>query len=234
MANFLSMCRKVHLLLRIGEEAPGTQPATVTGQAGVVGEMVEWVRNAHNDLCLLHPDWRFMQADGSFDLPAGGRIVTLSALQTLHADFGRLMPLVEDNNAFLTILPTGVADAAEQYVYYVPPQDFHGHWDIAPLPTGQPTHFTITAEGGIELDAIADREYTLRYRYRRAVVELSADADLPMFDSDYHDTIVYWAITRYYCLSRDGVKALHQKSNAELVRELTKLRNEQLPDFTVY
>lgn len=232
--NFLSLAKRVHLLLRIGEEAPGTAPDAVTGQTGVEGEMVQWVAASHNDICRRHPDWLFMQGEGSFPVPTGTRIVAPSAIRVVHADYGKLAPMTRADSAMLLITPDDVADAAEMEVEYVTYHKWSGHYDVAPHPTGMPSRFTIAPDGRIVFDAITERDYTLRFNYRKAVVDLAADEDEPMFGSDYHDAIVWWAIVNYYCATRDGVKELREKAAVALNREMTKLQNEQLPDFLVY
>lgn len=225
--NYLALTKRVHLILRIGEETPGTQPTTVAAQSGVLAEMVQWVTAAHDDICRLHTDWLFMRATGSFTLPQGAQTLSLADMRGAVATLGKPLPFVADNGAFIGI--TG--DGAEQTCEFVP----YGHWigtyDQAPIATGFPSYFTITPDGGMAFDTVADRAYSLRFQYSKAVVPLAADADLPMFDDAYHMTIVWWAILNYYCVSRDGVRELVQKADAELRRELTKLRNEQLPDF---
>jgi hypothetical protein len=232
--DFLTLTQRVHLILRIGEDAPGTRPDTVVGQTGVDGEMVQWVRASHNDICRKHPNWLFMQGEGTVPVPTGARIISPSAIRVVHADYGKLAPMTHADGAMLLITPDDVGDAAEIEVEYVPYQKWTGHYDVAPVPTGMPSRFTIAPDGRIILDATAERDYTLRFNYRKAVVDLDADDDEPMFDSDYHDAIIWWAIVRYYCATRDGTKELREKSAVELNREMTKLQNEQLPDFTIY
>lgn len=232
--NYLDLSKRVHLLLRIGEDAPGTRPTTVVGQTGVLGEIVQWVAAAHNDICRRHPHWRFLLAGGEVPLPTGGRILAKSALQVSLPLLRKVNPMVYEDGAYLMIRPDDPVDATEQEVFYIPAQAWHGSFDVAPIPSGQPRYFTITAEGGLEFDTTAERDYTIRLRYRKLVDELVLDADEPMFDEDYHDTIVWWAIVHYYCASRDGTGEFRQKAEANLTREWSKLQNEQLPDFTLF
>lgn len=229
--NFLTLAKRVHLLLRIGEEAPGTRPLTVVGQTGVEGEMVQWVASAHNDICRRHPDWKFMQGEGTFTVPTGTRSIAASAIQVSIPAYRKLLPMVYANGAMLLISSAG---SAEMPVEYVPYQKWSGHYDLTPYPTGMPARFTISPDNRIIFDATTEREYTLRFNYGKQVVELADDEDEPMFDSDYHDAIVWWAIVNYYCATRDGVKELREKAAAALQREMTKLQNEQLPSLLVY
>jgi hypothetical protein len=225
--NYLTLTQRVHLILRIGDETPGTQPTSAAGQTGVLSEMLQWVTASHDDICRLHTDWLFMRGTGSFTLPQGAQTLSLAAMRVAQPTLGKPLPFVADNGAFIGITGEG----AEQTCEYVP----YGHWigtyDLAPIATGFPSFFTITPDGGLAFDTVTDRAYTLRFQFNKAVVPLAADADAPMFDDSYHMAIVWWAILNYYCASRDGTRELTQKADAELRRELTKLRNEQLPDF---
>ena len=232
--NFLALCKKVDLILRIGEETPGTQPTTVVSQSGVLFEIVQWVTQSHDDLCRMRTDWAFMRGSGSFSLPLGDRFITLTEMRAAYPTLGKMVPFVTNDGAYLGITPTGVAGAAEGTVEYVPYQHWQGNYDAAPLSSGMPTHYTLTPDQGLEFNTLADRAYTIRGNFRKQVVPLAADTDLPMFDDDYHSTIVWHAIVHYYCPSRDKTLELRQKADLEYKRELTKMVNEQTPDFTAY
>lgn len=229
--TFLQLARAVHLLLRIGEDAPGAQPATVDDQSGVMGEIVEYVRRSHADICRLHKDWLFMQGAGEATLATGARTITKAALIALYPALHNVQPFVSNDFAYLGIRPQG--EGAEQVVVMVPYQDWRGNYDAPPLATGMPQFFTITPDGDLEFGAIADRNYLLRFMYRKRVTDLIDDDDVPMFDEDYHQTIVWWAVSRYYCATRDGTIEMRNKAEIELRRELTRMRNDLLPDFTL-
>lgn len=229
--NYLALCQKVNLILRLGNETPGTEPTTVTAQDGPLYEMVQWVRASHEDICFARTDWNFMRANDTLTFAQGERAKDHSAIVAVIADFDRLLPFVTENNGYIGIVPDGVSQAAEMTVIYVPYQQWQGAYDAPPIPTGQPTYFTITPEGGIEFDSIPDRAYIVRINYRRAIVQLDDDADEPMFPERYHNAIVWWAILHYYCLTRDKTAELRGRAEGELKREMSKLFNEQLPDF---
>ena len=230
--NFLELAQRTHLLLRVGEGAPGTEPTTVTGQVGVLNEIVEYVRASHDDICRLHTDWEFMRARGTLPLPMDGRVLTRSALNVVLPDMHKVVPLTRTNDDAYILMAPDSDLARVNPVFFVPRTRWHGIYDRAPIPTGMPGRFTIS-KGGLEFDAVADQDYTLMVEYRLKIVPLADDDDEPMFDDEYHSTIVSWAIVNYYCASRDGTAELLAKHTAILRRELTKLRNEQLPDFLI-
>lgn len=231
--NFLQLAQKVHLFVRIGEETPGTQPTAVTGQTGVLAEMVQWVVNAHDDICRSRTQWAFMRGSLEVTLAEGSRTISKATIEADTATFDSIRPYVTNNGAFLGIRPDGVADAAEETVQYVPYQHWSGTYDAAPLSTGQPRYFTVTPDQGLEFDTLPDRDYVIRSNFDKKVVALTVNGSLPMFPERYHNAIVWWAIVHYYCLSRDKTQELRAKADMELKRELNKLYNEQLPDMTI-
>lgn len=232
--TFLELCKRVHLLLRIGEGTPGTEPSTVVGQTKVLFEIVEWVKAAHDDICKLRSAWKFLQGRATLALPEGGRILTPSAIELQVADFDKLMPLVRNDYAYILIAPSDEDSPAEAEVIYVPAQQFYGRYDMTPISTGMPRYFTLRDDGALEFDTLADRDYDVRVHYRKDITTLAEDDDEPMFDSRYHMAIVEWAIVHYYCAGRDGVRETLIKHDTILRREMNKLFNEQLPDFTAY
>lgn len=231
--DYLRLAQKVHLILRIGEETPGTQPVNVTGQSGVLAEIVQWVNGAHDDICRSRTQWSFMRSTFSMTLALGDRVITKADLELAYPDYDSVRPYVTNNGAFLGIVPTGVAGAAEEVVEYVPYQQWQGIYDAAPLSTGQPTYYTVTPDQSLEFNTIPDRAYTIRGGYDKKVIPLTVNGSLPMFPERYHNVIVWWAIVHYYCVSRDKTQELRAKSDVELKRELSKLYNEQLPDMTI-
>lgn len=233
--NFVELCRRVHLITRIGEEAPGTQPTTVVGVRGVTAEIVQWVAASYDDILSLHTDWRFLTSQiATLLVPEGERGLDLAAVKLQAPDWYEARPFVGSDYAYLLIRPpqgTSDVDSSEQEVRYVDDQAWWGHFDVAPIPTGQPSFFTVPPTGGILFDTTTDRDYTVRIMYRPNRPHLTADADVPIIPEDYQLVVVWWAIVNYYCVSRDGTGELLQKATKNLRRELTNLRNTQLPSL---
>lgn len=232
--TYLELVRKLDLILRIGTETPGTQPASIASADGVHAEMTQYIKYAHDDLCKSQTNWAFMRGSCSLSLPAGDRFITKAEMQSAYPTLGKVVPFADQDGGHIGMVATGVSGAAEVSVQYVQYQHWQGHYDMPPIETGVPTHFTITPDHTLEFNCIADREYTIRANYRKKVVTLSGDSDQPMMDEDYQNAIVWWAIVHYYCPSRDKTMELRQKADVELRRELRKLHIEQLPDFTIY
>lgn len=229
--TFLEICKRLHLILRIGEGAPGSQPVAVTAQDGVLAELVGWVQMANDDIVRNSEFWKFMTKPHTFTLPLDGRVVTLATLLGVNADYKQVQPFVNAEYSFLLSRAASEPEGGEQEVVYLPWQSFHGHSDIAPLSTGQPRYFTVNPNGDIEFDSKADRAYVMRSAYQLAPAPLVNNADVSQIPSRFHMTIVWWAVRNYYCVTRDSTQELSVKATAQLNRELTALRNSELPIF---
>lgn len=233
--TFLQLAQKLHLILRIGTETPGTQPVHVDDSAndGAVAEIIQYVQHAYLDICRLDTGWDFLRAAATIVLPAGQRVLSAATIQSAFPDLDTITPFTGSERAFFGITPTNVAGAAEMTLLLIPVGQWYGQYDTPPLPTGQPCYAVLNPDGGIECDAIADQDYTLRFNYAKAATPLTQDSDEPVFPARYHNAIIWYAVLHYYCATRDGTAELRAKADVELKRELTRLYNEQLPDFTL-
>lgn len=232
--NFLALTKRLHLLLRIGEESPGSRPLTVTGQTGVLGEMVEWIKAANDDILRLHLDqWLFLKLVGEFTLAQGGSVLSRAQQVAAIPTLGALQPFTNDESSYVLCRPNDGTTNLEQTIEYIPYQRWFGGYDMLPLADGQPQRFTIAPNGDMQFDAYADRPYIIRTNYRAALLPLTTDNDVPLIPEDAHALIVWWAIVRYYCATRDGTREMREKANVEMNRELTALRNRWLPSITL-
>lgn len=231
--NALDLAQRIHLILRVGSEAPGTEPVAFAGQVGVLGEITRWVNAAYSDIVRQHNNWTFMLLDGEATLAAGTSDITLAAWRAAVPGLDRLSPYVGEDYGFVLARDPAVANAAEHPVALVPFQKWHGHHDAGPRPGGMPTRCTISPNGDLLFNSTPDRAYTVRSLYSRMVTPLAVDADEPIIPVEHHELIVWWAIVRYYCVSRDGTAELRQKAQVELTRELTAMRNRWLPAITL-
>jgi hypothetical protein len=228
MNTFLDVCRRLHLLLRIGEDKVGTAPASVIGQEGVLAEIVEWVRQANADIQSAHPAWSFMTGQGTLTVSSRTTDPRLAI-----GDYAHLLPYDASRQArFILIYKDSTAD--ETPVYYVAPQQWGGGvYDIGTRGQGRPYRFTVNAGGLIELDPVPDEPYTLRFEYRRSVQDLQNDADVPLVPQERRMAIVYHAIVHFYCLTRDATPEFRAKAEASLRREMQQLFRDYSPEYTI-
>lgn len=229
--NYLQLCQRAHLILRIGDETPGTEPQSVVSQKKVLAELVQWIAAAEQDIIRLHENWLFLNKPGSFVVPSGTHRMTLANIVSAVSDWNHIQPFVGADYGFLLIRPTD--GTAEQEVRFIVYEEWYGRHDVAPIPEGQPSFFTVTPTGDIEFDTTTEREYTVRCNYRKNAPVMTANDSVPTIPESAHLTIVWWAIVNYYCTSRDGTDKMAQKAGVNLRRELTAMRNKYLPAFTL-
>lgn len=223
--NYLQLTQALHQIIRVGQDALGTAPVTVSGQTGVLGELVFYINRSWQDIQNDQPRWRFMVKNGTLLLPQGALLVSTSAIADLDAI---ILANSDGRGRFITAYRDTIAD--EQVIRFIPYQD----WQSSVLArgdrgTGTPSRFTLRPDGQLEFDTAADAAYTMRFDYRRVAQELSAGTETPIFKSRYHMAIVWWAIRNYYCVTRDA-NDLMAKSDLQLKREMRKLVNEELEE----
>lgn len=227
MSNFLQLVQNTFRLVRIGQADIGTEPADVENQTGKQAEFVFFVQMAWNDIQNEKTGWRFMRKNGTLTLAQGQTVVLTSAIP----DFDMLATATDDRGRFITLYSDDVRD--EQIVRYVPWQ----HWQQSylqrgPRGVGTPANFTVRPDNSLEFDLEADRPYTINVWYKRTPQTLLVSSDTPIMPARYSMAIVWWAINRYYCLTRSDAKMLEAKSAQNLRLEMMKLYNSQLDEFT--
>lgn len=231
--NYLQLCQRAHLILRIGEETPGTEPTTVVGQKKQLAEIVQWISASEQDIIRLHENWLFLNGHGTLTLPSGTRILALADIETAITDWGHVQPFVGADYGFL-LIRADEPGTGEQEVQFISYEDWYGRYDMAPIPGGQPSFFTITPAGDLEFDTTPERDYIVRCNYRVEAPPMTvADGSVPSIPESAHLAIVWWAIVNYYCTSRDGSEKMMQKAAVNLRRELTAMRNKYLPAFNL-
>lgn len=232
--NFLQLCQKVHRILRIDERDPGSLPSAVASQTGILGEIVNFVQDSYRTIQALRPDWLFRMGSANISLDE-------------FSLAGKLTP--SDYNAFIgssvvehflhyhgqcgrTLSYDTGSGTAKAPLHFIPYQNFSGVWDLAPLRTGYPSVYTITPDGGIQLDS-APNGYngSVYFDYRKPIVALTGDTGAPIVPEQHHDAIVWGAVVQY-CNTRDQPE-LMKKAQREYAREMTRLHNEQLPEFSL-
>lgn len=231
MATFLDLCRRVHRYARIGEDAPGTAPATVMDQEGVLAEIVDWVQDASEDIQLDQDAWRFREAPGAVAVPAGQRDVDLAAL-IIAQDYDALRPYTAEACArYINRLDAG-AIVPSSRIFYVPWEDWRGGLYDRGDTTGAPCNYTVMPSGQLRLYPKPEAPVTLQFTYQRTVQVLAADGDVPIIPERHHAAIV-WRALMYYADTRDGTKEPYQKWERRRKQAMQRLYREELPEMTL-
>jgi hypothetical protein len=224
MATFLKLCQHVQRYARIGKEAPGTAPVTVTGQTGVNAEIVGWVQDAWEDIQHDQDDWAFRESSGDVPVLANVRDVVVENTLT---DYESLrMDTADGCRKFIVlVMPDGVST---QYVYYYRWEDWRGGVYDRSKATGTPGMFTVMPSGELRLWPTPDQNYTLRLAYQRVAQVLSADGDVPSMPDRYHTAIV-WKALMYHADTRDKTQEEYQKWERRRRQAMRRIYRDQLP-----
>lgn len=225
----LQLCQKVHRLLRVDANLPGTAPTATTGQTGVLSEIVQFVDDAYRQIQAEEDWWGFRLTQGTFNLSDGVRAYTRVTVQGTLATFDEALVMsgFGPRHLMIYLTATGVSDSSP--CYYVPYQNWRGYVDLGSRPEGKPNHFTIRQDQTFEFDPTPDATYTVALDYRRTQHAMTADAHEPLFADDYSDAIV-WGAIKAYAETRDG--ALYDLASRNYARELGRLRGRYLPELT--
>lgn len=104
---------------------------------------------------------------------------------------------------------------------YTPVQDFRDYAH-ADRDTGRPVRWT-EAAGELHLWPKPERAYTLTIDYLTTPADLSADGDIPVFDSTYHDVLVWGAVAEMAYRQREYTAAAHATNEyRERLAEMTR------------
>lgn len=228
--NYIQLVQTAQRILRATGDKLGEAPTTVVGQSGFNDELVFFIRQSWLDIQNECQNWRFMWREGLLTLPEGADTVSPFAIP----DFDSFILADSDGRGrFITMLVDG--PDSETTVRFIPFPAFQQSYLTRGIRgPGQPGNFTILPDCRLRFDLIADRAYTLKINYRRTAQQLADDLDVPAMPTRYAMAIVWWAIARYYCTTRDGAERLRQKAVIEMQREMQKLKNEQAGEFIVH
>lgn len=222
MATFLDLCQHVHRYARIGKEAPGTAPKTVTGQTGTNAEIVGWVNDAWEDIQHDQDDWAFRESSGDISVATGTRdVVVDDAID----DYETLRMSTADWVGQHIVALVG---GHPQVVIYVRWEDWRGGMYDQSTATGIPGVFTVMPSGVLRLWPTTDQPVTLRLSYQRVAQELQADADVPSMPARYHTAIV-WKALMYHADTRDKTQEEYTKWERRRRQAMRRIYRDQLP-----
>lgn len=210
--NYLQLCQKLRQECGIS----GTGPTSVLSQTGEMQRITTWVSTAWNDIQNLHDTWRFMWAQTSQPLTAGGRIYDPSA------DWALSVKDWDFDTVKLYRTSAGIAD--EQFLVFMPWDEFKQFFNWGQVLSQRPTIFTKRPDDTLMFNYQLDGDYTLHADYWQLPTTLAADSDTPGIPTRYHDVIVWKAAMMYAEYEEAGVVyAAMQRRYKQLLSELERL-----------
>jgi hypothetical protein len=220
----------------MGPNQPGTVPTTTVGQTGELLELVEYVLQSWIDLQNV-ADWGWLIKQGTLVFGPGTSTVAPSSI----SNFARWLPFVYEqlNTREYALCYLTSDSSTEQPVFYYPYDEFRGHYDRAPVPSGRPTYFTIKPNEDFVVYPTPDASYTLRFDYLVKAQEWVAATDGNLSPLNYPDTgkglanqfhdIIAWMAVQKYAETRSE-PALYQVSTRKVKEMLGPIRRQYLPD----
>lgn len=214
--NFLQLCQK----LRSEASIPGTGPTTVIGQTGQLKRIVEWIQEAYESIQNEHKMWEFLQGDVSFNTIIGQAEYTqtsagLTDMLTWKTDDFRIYESVSD----------------ESFLFYEPWQTFRLAYQFGSmrLQTAKPTVITVKPNNSIVLWPIPNSNTaTVDGQYYKEPDVMSADLDVPVFQSNFHMAIV-WKALMFYGADL-GAPDVYAHGYEEYKKALKKMERQYLPE----
>ena len=195
--DYLALCQRY--TFEVGDSGEsGAVPAAVTAQTGKLLQSVYNVNQAYTFLQEMQKDWNWRNAEatGVETVAANVRTVTLLGASS---DFDELRPYFTDSGQpyiLMYLSATGTTD--QQNLYLLPWQEFTGYYDSSRFTSpGRPKYASVAPDKTLKLWPETDAIYKLKYRYRKTIQALAANADTPTLPAKYHMLIVYLAMTLY-------------------------------------
>jgi hypothetical protein len=220
MSTYLQLVQRLVGELGIGgANQGGTVPTTVVGQTGQLYNAVEWIKEANNNLQLMHTDWQFLAVE---------YLETLTtSLDVPPAHSGSETVKMWDRGAFWLDVNTTRA-APLQWINW---EKFRR--DILPgvpaaSPSGdsKPTLITQKRDGTLLLNVLSDSAYPLTGEFYKVPELLAADGDISDIPVEYHRLIECEAAIKYG--NKEAALEVINGMEAEYEFLLDKLRASQL------
>ena len=167
--NFLGLCQRLVQETGIADDGP----ATVTGQTGDMGRIVNWINDAWLKIQSSRADWNWMWSTGTSTLSASSYTVTLpSTVETIkRVSLGQGFLQSDDYNDFAT-------------AYRV-------------IQSGGPSVWSVRPDGVLVFNAKPTTDQTVTYESYSVPSAMVATTDAPGLPERYHMLIVYEALRCY-------------------------------------
>lgn len=225
--NYLELVKATMLLIRAGQSPLESPLDTVDGATGLNFEIASYVAMALRAIEIENPRWKWMIRNQTLIVPAGTDMVDPEAIDGFDEV---VLDGVPGNHSIQWFTELDSSDARR--VSYIPWESFNASLFGLLRSDGAPTTFSIDPSEQIVLSAKSPQQAFLGVRYRRKPQLLLTDNDVPEMPERHHMAIVWWAIARLYCVTRDA-DSLMKKADRELNRGMQKMRNSQIDDVFV-
>ena len=215
--------------LRQNTTDSGTGPATIVGQTGEHGRFVRWIIDAYTEL-QQEKEWRWMRKsftvntvadDGEYAYTDCTDTVSLAAISRFSYWYKYSF------KCYLTSAGVG----AEYPLQWAEWENFRREYRYGTQTSGQPEHVSIDPTEKFCLGPKPSAVYTVTGDYQIGPQTLALDADVPEMPTQFHNLIVYMAMSKYG-FNRVAPEAI-QRAALEGGRLYAQLMKNQLPGISV-
>lgn len=229
MSTYLELCQEV--ALESGTVPALGDPSTVAGVSGRLLRITGWTARAWEDIQRLSEHWRWMSAEFSGETISGVEEYDGAAMG-ITSRFRSWQCRSESGSSMFTSYLTSDGPSDEGLLEF---RDWEwmrrnvliGDWLSNAEKHSKPAYITVTPADKLLLYPVPDAAYTIRGRYRKANQILTVDADTPECPAQFHEAIVWRALTRMAIF--DEAFANAQEYDRIYLGILQGLKSDQLP-----
>jgi hypothetical protein len=210
--------------LRRESTMSGNTVATTVGATGDAQRLVDWYQSAYADIQNLHAQWDFLRAEFT-----GATVAAQSVYDPVTdwslTEFGRWK-----RDSFRCFL-TSVGRSGEMLMTDWDWQSFRDTygWGVYLTNQGRPVSCSVRPDKKLQLYLVPNDVYTVTGEYFKKRDVLSGDSDTPIFPEQFHEVIMWRALTLYG--GREAAGEQYDRGKEEYKRILAELERDQLPDM---
>ena len=173
-----------------------TGPSATAAQTGRLGQIVNWVNTACNEIEAEYNDWRFMV--GSFTVNTTADDGQYAYTDCTDTTTGVAIAAFRDwrRDTFKAYLTSAGADT-ETDLAYLDYRDWYARFNTGAQSSSYPGYFSIANDLSFLLGPKPGGVYTIRGEYQKAATDMSGDSDTPSLPAEYRMAIVYRAMMKY-------------------------------------
>lgn len=223
--DYLALVNQGMLLSRVGEARLSEPMTTFDGATGPAYEMIQWIAQADLDLQLARNGWLFMRDSADLLLPQGqASLVPSASLSTIRS----VIP-AEDDAGRRSIGCYKDSPSDTSRVNLIDYEAWYGNAIGADAlgRSGRPGRFT-ERSGNLYFDTTADANYKITFDFLRKPIRMAVASSESVIPVEHRMAIVWWALARYYCTTRERSADFRNRCAVELDREMHRLYGSQL------
>jgi len=212
----------------------GSGPVAVTGQAGDLKKIVDYVADAYREIQNRYPNWRWLRSAFTVNTTLGDDAYaptdcTDSRLSSAVSRFSRWILTDDYGCSNLKIYLTSSGVGGERWLSVIPWGSFRAIYKIGTQTNGPPAHATIDPQNNLVLGPKPDGVYTVTGEYQMSAQELAANSDAMEMPGQFHMLAVYLAMEKW---GQDkGQTNVFNRGSFEGNRMMRQLEANQLPEL---